>query len=350
LPICLAIFMPQPTAFYVMLSAYIVYVAMQNFSMPPWFSWIGDLVPAKTRGQYFGLRGMLTGFVTLSTFVAAGWWVDWAKDVEALALFGLTGQNFAFLLIFAIAGLARVVSVSYLQRKVEPRYVSRTHDRFSLMQFIRRMPRAHFGRFVLYGASLHAAGMLLGPAFLAWYVLRELGFTPGQYAIVMGLNLVMLYGGQQFWGRVVDRIGAKRVIALAGWSSVVIPLLFMVSPNFYWVAFVFVYDGFIFAALGIGSANYVYDVVTPAKRARCSAFRFLFVGIGGLVGTAIGATILDLYADADSIVIQGIEFASAFHVLLAVSALLRVLPNLLLLPTFAEFRLKPKPWMKPESS
>jgi MFS family permease len=344
LPICLAIFMPQPAGFYLMLSAYIVYVAMQNFSMPPWFSWIGDLVPVRTRGSYFGLRGMLTGFVTLTAFMAAGRWVDWAGTVAGLGLLGLESQNFAFLVIFAIAGLARVVSVRYLQLKVEPKYVSHRQDRFSLVQFVRRMPRAHFGRFVLYSSSLHAAGMLLGPAFLSWYLLRELEFTPTQYAVVFGLNLVLLYGGQQFWGRVADRIGAKQVITLCGWASVVIPLLYLVSPSFWWVALVFCYDGFVFAGLGIGSANYVYDVVTPAKRARCSAFRFLFVGMGGLIGTTIGASILSGLAGVEQITILGVEFTSEFHVLLVTSALLRVLPNLLL-PTFAEFRLKPKPWL-----
>jgi len=44
-----------------------------------WFSWMGDLVPAKIRGRYFARRNRIVGFVGLVAFIVAGFFLDYFK-------------------------------------------------------------------------------------------------------------------------------------------------------------------------------------------------------------------------------------------------------------------------------
>ncbi len=131
-PICIAIFLPQPDGYALMLAAFALYVGFGSFGLPAWNSVMGELVPAATRGRYFGLRSLLIGLSVMASFYLAGRWVDWCQNTSALALFGLTSKNFGFLVLFAIAGLARLLSSWFLSRVHDPPY--------------HRQPKFYFGQ------------------------------------------------------------------------------------------------------------------------------------------------------------------------------------------------------------
>jgi hypothetical protein len=61
-----------------------------------------------------------------------------SDHTPALALLTLEGKNFGFLVLFAISGLARLLSAWYLSRVHDPPYHRRPSDDFSLLDFIRR--------------------------------------------------------------------------------------------------------------------------------------------------------------------------------------------------------------------
>jgi len=340
IPICAAIFLPVNSGYWLMLAAYILFVGGHQFSIPPWISTMGDLVPAGRRGRYFGQRNFLCGIVLISAFLGAGGWLTLCEKLGDPVWLGLSGRNLGFLMIFATAGLARGVSARYLIRMFEPEYRPHSDDRFSLWQFICRAPRGQYGRFVIYRATLHGAGMVIGP-YIAWYMLSELGFSPLVFACVCTANLLAMYGSQPLWGKVIDRYGSKRVLAIGGLASIVIPALLLLTSTPWGIAAVLVYDGIVFAALGIAGSNYTYDIVTPAKRARCTAYASIFLGLAGIVGTFAGALIM---LGVPKLVplpwaIGGFTVQHPFTVILIVSMVLRILPNALWLQTFHECRL-----------
>ena len=77
--------------------------------------------------------------------------------------------------------VARLLSAWFLSRVYEPAYQHARSDSFSLLEFMRRAPKAHFGRFVFYCLVMNIGLGFVGP-FLGWYLLDQLGFTPAGFA------------------------------------------------------------------------------------------------------------------------------------------------------------------------
>lgn len=332
-----AIFLPFSVGYWVALAAFVAHVALGAFPLPAWQSLMGDLVPPDRRGRYFGLRNSLCGAVQMSAFFIAGWWLTFSEDTKALALLGLSSRSFGFFVLFATAGGARLLSTWFLTRVHEPTYQRQPSDRFTLLEFIRRAPRAHFGRFVIYCALIHLAFGLNGP-YLGWYLLDQLKFSTGAFAAIITAGLVAGVLSQPLWGRLSDRIGSKRVLVIGGYAIVFTPLVMLPCSSFWHFLLALAYDGIAGAAFAIAVGNYFFDVVTPAKRARCIAYNTLFLAVGGLVGAFAGAIIAT--APPIPVVAAHVTIGHPFALLLISSAFVRLLAGLLLLSTFAEFRLR----------
>jgi MFS family permease len=336
--ICIAVFLPfDRIGYWVILAAYTASLALANFGMPAWQSLMGDLVPVERRGRYFGVRTALSGVVFVGTFLAAGQWLTLCEKYGALARLGLSGRDFGFFALFAIAGGARLVSTWYLSRVYDPPYQQQPADRFSLLDFVRRAPRAHFGRFVFY-CTLMNIGVGAVLPFLPWFWLDQLGFSPAAFAAVMTANLLAGVLSQPGWGRLVDRLGSKRVLGIGGLAMIAAPLLLLAGRGFWSYVLIMVYDGVAYAAFTSAMATYLYDVVTPPKRARCAAYNTLFTSTGLLVGS-FGGALLGHFTPLP-IHVAGLSIAQPFVLMLLASALVRLLANVLLLSTFEEFRLR----------
>ena len=89
-----------------------LYHAMGNFAAPPWIGLMGDLVPERKRGRYFGRRTRLATMTAFLALVAGGLVLHLFARWEWTLL--------GFLGIFTGAALARVVSVYHLGRMHEP--------------------------------------------------------------------------------------------------------------------------------------------------------------------------------------------------------------------------------------
>lgn len=336
LPFCAGIFLPREYGFWLMLVSYALYIGFANFGGPAWSSLMGDLVPPERRGRYFGLRTTLTGTSQIMATLIAGKWLTYAQEASGLSIAGLTSQNFGFVVLFLIACVARLVSARYLYLMYEPPYHRTPSDHFTLWDFLRRAPRAHFGRFVFYGMLINAGIWFMTP-YLSWYVLGPLQFTPLEFAYMTTANWVALFSVTTLWGRLADRVGSKRVLAIGGIGLVATPLLLLFSTDFWWLMAVQIYDGVVTAAYTIGSLNYLFDVVTSPKRARCAAYNTLFTTVGLAVGV-LGGGLIAQYAPMPTVAL-GIHVHHPFTLVLVGSAVLRLLPSLFLLRSFEEFRL-----------
>jgi MFS family permease len=172
-----------------------------------------------------------------------------------------------------------------------------------------------------------------------------LHFSLFDVACLGAVNLITITAIQPLWGVVIDRFGTKRAMTFGGFGIALVPVLFLLSNNFWFWLAVNIYDGIVWSAWGLACGMYMFDIVTPPKRARCTAFSSILVTSIGMIGTFAGAACANYIPQVWPLpwTVFGLNVTHPFGILLIISAVLRFLPNLLLLPTFREARVFTKP-------
>jgi MFS family permease len=314
----------------VLLVCALVYFALGGLTVPAWNSWMGDLVAPERRGAYFGRRDRLR---TISQLIA----VTMTGVVLAVAS-GLGAQLAGFAVVFAIALFARLYSARELARMDEPAYVRPSPAQsFTLRAFLRRLPRSNFGRFTSYVAAMQAATYLSSP-FFALYMLRDLEFTYLEFTAASTVYVLAQALTFQNWGRLVDRFGSFNVLRLAGLLVPVVPLLWLISPRFEAILVYQLISGLVWAGFNLSSANFIFDSVSPPKRARCVAYHNLLVNGGIFAGALAGGWLAPHLPDRLPIAPHPVELASHLQFLFLVSGAARLVVSLAFLPLIREER------------
>ena len=186
-----------------------------------WVAWMGELVPRRIRGRYFGRR---TGLCMLGGALASavvGVLLDAARPR------GLIGPTLAGLQVLAC--LCGLVTVVLMRRQHDP---SPDHDPPPLRLGVSLQPLRDAGArgLFLYQAAWNVAVGLAG-SFFALHMLVNLK---------MGFALVALHGATTaafrmiaapMWGALIDRLGARPVLAACSFAISGIPLLWLLPTE-----------------------------------------------------------------------------------------------------------------------
>jgi MFS family permease len=189
-----------------------------------WTSWMGDLVPARMRGRYFGMRTAVTTIGGALASIAAGVVLDRAHVPAStgLALSGL-----------ALAGAVAGVATTLLMMQQHEPLASATKRQAVRAQDVLAPLLDPRSRDLLYYQ-------------VSWYV--GVGVCGGLYAVHMLVNLKMrfalvaLHGttvafarvlAAPAWGRMLDRHGPGSVLVLCSLGLALLPALWLLpSPTF----------------------------------------------------------------------------------------------------------------------
>ena len=230
------------------------YFSCHNTIQPHWRAWMGGLVPRRRRGLFFARRTRLTMVASLLVFIAGG------AVLTAGETFGRAWLGFA--LLFGTAALGRLVSAWLLGRMHDPETAvtlqemrlvdSWRHVRESLKEPI-------FRRYSFFVACLQGAVAVSAP-FFAVYMLRDLEFTYLEFSLNHIASIATQFVMLHFWGRFSDRFGNHLVMVLSSCVIPVLPLLWLVSPDFYYLLLVQVVSGLAWSGFTLSTANYLYDI------------------------------------------------------------------------------------------
>ncbi|MDQ7778676.1 MAG: MFS transporter [Planctomycetota bacterium] len=329
IPIALSPFLFGPSAPVALIVFWALYVGFVSLTVPAWNSWMGDLVKPDERGLYFGKRTSLTQVASFIAYVAGG------LILQAFADRGHTVAGFCVL--FGLAFAARAVSIFCLGRKFEPTYMHAKEDRFTLWDFLSRAPRANFGRFVFYVAIFTFCVHISAP-FFAVYMLRELGFTYRQFMVSNGVAVLATLFTLRSWGKVGDKYGNKKALTLAGLLVPIVPILWTLSRNYYYLLFVQAAAGFAWGGFSLSASNFLFDAVTPPKRARCTGYSSLINGMAIFTGAVAGGLIVNSLPNRIGIGDFSVCFASNLQTLFLLSGLLRLATSVVFLRLFQEVK------------
>lgn len=306
-------------------------VAMGHLAIPAWNSLITDFVVPNGRGAYFARRARLMAVASFCAMFAAGLLLDVGRS-SAVPWIG-------FALIFLAAAVARSLS-AYCLTQIDERAAPaprETHGRF--LEFLRRSSNQDFRRFLLFSGLMHVCVLIAGPFFVV-YMLRDLHLSYLQYAAWLAAGTCGQFVALKPWGRISDRFGNKRVIAVTGWAVPFLPMLYLLSTNLVFLLAVNFLGGVIWAGMTLGLQNYVFDAVRAEDKAKGVAVTNAINAAGWIVGALIGSWLTAVTPSTVSIAFLPLELhpVSNLPLVFLISGLLRLAVSATLLGTFREPR------------
>lgn len=293
-----------------MVSCIVLYYGWIGLGSPLLSSLLGDLVPGRRRGHFFGLRNRV---MSLSSFVAL---VAGGLTLEYLEL--RDNAQLAFVLIFTAAGLARLYSAYQLSCMHEP-------PPRSAAPLARPLHRdARFVRFTAFTAAMSLALAVAGP-FVTVYMLRDLGFSYAQFAAATAGFVLAQFASLRVWGRLADVFGNRAVLSMTSLLIPLVPLGWMLSSSFVWVVCLQLAAGWAWAGYSLAQGNYLHDIVPAGQRARYWATHNFLGTVGASLGALLGGWLSVRWPSQIELLGRTLEWPSGLWGLLLVSALLRAL-------------------------
>jgi MFS family permease len=259
---------------------YTILIAVGLLSFPPWASMMADYVPENQRGKVFGWRNRVFGVTNICAMLTSGLILQWSGMALGGAIRGFT-------VIFSLACLSRLSCCYFLARQHEPALEIKPEHKFTIFNFLRRIRRSNFGRFVIFVALINFAVFMSGP-FFAVYMLKELGFSYITYTVITMASTLMIFTMMRLWGSHADHVGNRRVLRLTSFFLPAIPVLWLFSHNVAYLIAIQLFGGFFWAGFNMSASNFLFDAVTPEKRTRCIAYYNAVNGVAIFLGAASG--------------------------------------------------------------
>ena len=305
----------------IFIGIYCIYSIIGNMAGPSWFSWMGDLVPARKRGKYFSKRNKIVGLIAMISTLIASAILDFTKQMNIVLI--------GFIILFGFAAIGRYISVYYFTKHYEPELKIEKENEFGFFTFIKKAPFNNFGRFAIYLGLITLASHISGP-FFAPYMLRELGFSYTTFVIIkISLGLFSI-ASLSLWGKIGDTYGNRKLMKIGSFGIAIVPILWIFNHNPIYLIFVVqLLAGFSWGAFNLGVSNYIYDAVTPQKRAACVAYFTMINGVGIFIGALFGGLLLDKVS---------INFMNSFFLIFLISGVLRGIISLIFLPNIKEVK------------
>ncbi|MDA8131688.1 MAG: MFS transporter [Elusimicrobia bacterium] len=293
-----AVVLPPRGALLLLAAALVLYTTAGNLAGPPWATLMGEYIPRRRRGAFFGLRNQIVGVTFFSASLAAA------------RLLSFYPGLWTFSALFAAAGLLRLLSFHYIGGMYEPAsgfHLPRTPSAAEQPA----SPPPALRPFLASVFALMFSSFLVAPYFSV-YVLTHLRYGYLRYMVIMTIGQLVTYLLMRRWGGIADLFGSVKVLRAAFLSVPLIPLLWALAPSFWWLVCAEVFSGTVWAAYGMGTNNFVYELAGPARRTRYIAMFGFTACLGQFAGALAGGV---LYAT-----LRG----NAFVVMLLMSACLRI--------------------------
>ncbi len=233
----------------------VLYHTALNLNTPHWRAWLGSIVPRRRRGAYFAGRTRLVMLASVAVFLLGG---------LLLASSQARGRaDLGFALLFALAACGRLGAAGLIARMHDPDAAPGHLPHGALRGSLQRIGEALrdpvFRRYSLFVALMQAMVAISAP-FFALYMLRDLGFSYLEYSLNSVASIATQFLFLRLWGRIADRHGNRLVMRLCSSVIPLLPLLWLVSPDFVYLLAVQILSGLAWSGFTLSTANYLYDI------------------------------------------------------------------------------------------
>jgi MFS family permease len=285
-----------------------VYWSAGMAGVPAWTAWTAGLVPIQIRTGYMAQRNRLGQLAVFAAFVLAGLVLQ-TEDTQDAALTG-------FALLFAVAGIARLVSTACLcacRERQRPRQQPAALTVSGRLRAAVHDLRAGSAGPLVFFLCCFAFGAQFAAPYFTPYMLEALGFSYWQYLIVFGAGFLVKALLLPTIGRYGSRLGPWRLLAQASVAIVPLALLWLPSRNVGWLVVVQFLAGSCWAAYELSVSLLLFQIAGDRDRSGIITAYSLGIAVATVGGAACGGLVLRYFG----------ETPHAYAVVFAASSLLR---------------------------
>jgi len=248
----------------------------EAFAGPIWASLMGDLIRPEKRGYYLGWRNRILGFVNVIFSFIGG-----------LILY-ISGKKvfWGYLILFFLAGIFRFFSGYFISRMDDCEIQIKKEHYFSYWMFIKRLKESNFAKFTVLIALLSFSTNIAAPFFTV-YMLRDLKFSYLTYTILVTVATISGLLSLTYWGKFGDRLGNVRVMKISSFFIPILPIMWLIWNNPFYIGIIQILGTYFWTGFNLATGNFIYDVSSSEKRARCIAYFTATNGIAGFLGAFI---------------------------------------------------------------
>jgi MFS family permease len=252
---------------------------------PAWNTWVGSLIPPSERARFFARRSRWCQAAVLSGLLGAGALLEWGDaGSERLGLFGV---------LFAAAGLARLVSAGYLARQSEPAPLPDDHRHVSFADFGRRFRGDRAGddaRLLAYLLAMQV-GVHVAAPFFTPYMLEHLALSWTGFTALTGAVFAARIAALPLLGRFAHRHGARRLMWAGALGITPLPVLWLASDAFLALLAIQVAAGVAWGALELAILLSFFEHIPASERTGVLTIYNLANAIAIALGAAAGSVV-----------------------------------------------------------
>ncbi|MCL6598296.1 MAG: MFS transporter [Alicyclobacillus macrosporangiidus] len=259
----------------------------QSFGDLSWQALIGDLIAPDRRSAFFSERYRVLTIVGLVATFATGWALQQFDKHWALP------YQVAFLSTVLFSALEIWLLMRHDESKAEglaegAAVPVRLFDRAGLTALCR--DRRYW---LVAGAMLlfNFGWQLSWPLFNIYQIstAHAPAFWLGLFTVFNQLSQVLTY---RWWGRMAEKHGNGRMMALAALGMASAPALTIVSTNLYYLCAINVLTGIPLAGTNLLLFNYLLEVSPPERRTTCIAVYNVLLAVVGFAAPEFGIYLL----------------------------------------------------------
>ena len=307
----------------------VVYQFGTNFAAPQWSSLMAELVPVRRRGRFFARRTRVASATSFAALIASG-----------LILHEFTAYNatlIGFWLVFAMAAVARFVSMYHLWCMVDPPGTTAAMEMPVSEDSWQRLKSLPFAQFSLFFALIQFSVAISSP-FFAVYLLRDLEYSYLQFMSNSAVVVLVQFITLNWWGRISDVFGNRLTLRVTGMFLPILPALWLVSHDYVYLLLVQVVAGLAWAGFSLSANNFLFDLVPADKRATFLALHNVLASIGVCGGALLGGYLATHLPTSWTWNGETYSWLSGILGVFLVSAILRAIVVAIFLPRLEEVR------------
>jgi MFS family permease len=268
--------------------------ALNGIASNAWLSWMSDLVPARQRGSYFGLRNTVGAITAMAATFLAGHALDNARAQGQ--------ETLGYALVFGVAVLAAFGAAALITRQAEPPMEPKSTVNLADM-FAGPLRDQSFRSYVLVNLGWAIAIGVASPFFNAYGLSTlKLSFSVLALQAIATSAVSLLFG--PLIGRLQDRYGYRRVLVACIIGTLPLPWGWVLSTptNIFPLWLTAIFSGVFWPGINQGLINVLMERAPASYRGAALASYSAITGVGTLTAGLLGGVLATLIANTQVVI------------------------------------------------